>query len=86
MSKKRIFLYPLMTEKCMSISENENKLIFRVTMKANKNEIKKAIMDEFKVKIVNIDTLITPKGEKRAFIKLEKEHNAADIVANMGIL
>jgi len=84
--KRKTIIYALMTEKCMGISDMENKLIFRVDRGANKNEIKKAVAKQFNVKVISVQTLITQGGTKKALVKLAKEHNAADIVANMGIL
>jgi large subunit ribosomal protein L23 len=84
--KRITIMHALMTEKCMAISENENKLVFRVHIDSNKNEIREAVTKQFKVKVVSVQTMITPLGAKRAFVKLAKEHNAGDIVANMGVL
>jgi len=84
--KRKIITHILMTEKCMGISEMENKLVFRVERKANKHQIKEAVSKEYKVKVESVQTVITPKGIKKAFVKLAKEHNAGDIVANMGVL
>ena len=84
--KRKIILHALMSEKCMGISERENKLIFLVDRNANKNQIKEDVVKQYKVKVLSVQTVITPKGVKKAFVKLGKEHNAADIVANMGII
>jgi|TARA_Y100000034_G_scaffold88781_1_gene106615 large subunit ribosomal protein L23 len=83
---RKIINHALMTEKCMGISEAENKLIFRVDITANKNQIKEAVAKQYKVKVADVQTVITPKGIKKAFVKLDKAHNAAEIVANMGVI
>jgi len=83
---RKVIMHTLMTEKTMRISEDENKLVFRVDRGANKNQIKEAVSKQYNVKIESVQTMITAKGEKKAFVKLSEKHNAADIVANMGVL
>lgn len=86
MESKNIILYPLSTEKAIRLMESENKLIFVVEKNARKPEIKTAIEKMFKVKIVKITTLITPKGEKRAYVRLSPETPALDISTDLGIM
>lgn len=89
MSKMEMFdvvKYPLSTEKSIRLMESENKLIFVVDMRATKPDIKKAIESMFKVKIVKVNTLISPTGEKRAYVKFSKETPAIDIATNMGLM
>ena len=47
----------LLTEKGTRLSETENKYVFRVAPAANKAEIKKAVQDLFKVKVVSVNTM-----------------------------
>lgn len=47
---------PLVSEKSMQMMD-ENKYCFRVHPDANKNEIKKAVEEIFKVKVVAVNTL-----------------------------
>tara|TARA_Y100000294_G_C8459732_1_gene298057 strand:- start:245 stop:628 length:384 start_codon:yes stop_codon:yes gene_type:complete len=82
----KIVMYPVSTEKSIRLMESENKLIFRVSLKSKKSEIKKAIEDLFKVKIINIKTLITQKGHKRAYIKFSDETPAIDIATQLGMM
>ena len=65
--------------------EKENKLVFIVDTKANKNQIKRAIEKLHNVKVTKINTLITSMGEKKAFIKLHPEYSAQDIAIDLGI-
>jgi ribosomal protein uL23 len=81
-----IIKYPLSTEKSLRLMESENKLIFVVSKKANKAEIKKAVEKVFKAKVLKINTLITQDGEKRAYIKFSMETPAIDIATNMGLM
>lgn len=86
MDNYEIIRNPLTTEKAVRLMETENKLLFRVDKKATKPEIKKAIEAMFKVKVAKITTLFTPKGEKRAYVKLSNENPAIDIATEMGLM
>ncbi len=48
---------PLFTEKGSSLKENENKILVEVARDANKLEIKKAIEENFKVKVEKVSTI-----------------------------
>ncbi len=82
--KKTILKYPLSTEKAVRIMEMDNILTFIVDLKATKPEIKKAIEEQFKVKVLNINTLIQ-KGVKKAYLKLSPETPARDIATQLGL-
>ena len=76
---------PLITEKTFDLIERENKLVFIVDRSANKNQIKRAIEKIHNVKVIKVNTMITPKGEKKAFIKLHPDNSAQDIAIELGI-
>ncbi|MHA1913577.1 MAG: 50S ribosomal protein L23 [Promethearchaeota archaeon] len=76
---------PLITEKTFDLIERENKLVFIVSRGANKSEIKRAIERIHNVKVLKVNTMITPKGEKKAFIKLHPDNSAQDIAIDLGI-
>ena len=78
--------YPLMTEKSVRVMEAENKLIFVVDKKAKKSEIKKAIEEMFKVHVTKVNTLITSKGIKKAYIKLARDTPALDVATQLGLI
>ena len=81
-----IIKYPLSTEKSLRLMESENKLIFVVSKKATKAEIKKAVEKIFKAKVLKVNTLITQDGDKRAYVKFSMETPAIDIATNMGLM
>ena len=81
----KIIKRPLITEKTFDLIEKENKLVFIVKRKANKNQIKRAIEKLHNVKVIKVNTIITPKGEKKAFVKLHPEYSAQDIAIDLGI-
>ncbi len=86
MNEYSIIKYPVSTEKAVRIMESENKLIFVVDKKAKKAEIKGALEKLFKIKIVKVNTLNTPKGEKRAYVKLSPETPAIDVATQLGLM
>jgi len=86
MNPYTIIKYPLMTEKSVRLMESENKLIFIVERKAKKEEIKKAIEEAFKVHVTKVNTLITSKGLKKAYIKLARDTPALDVATQLGLI
>ena len=53
---------PIITEKSMSLKENFNKYTFKVALNANKVEIKNAVEEIFKVKVLSVNTInVLPK-------------------------
>lgn len=83
---REIIKNPLSTEKSIRLMESENKLLFDVDKKATKAEIKKAIEELFKAKVLEVKTLVTPKGKKRAYVKFSMETPAIDIATNLGLM
>ncbi|MFW9772982.1 MAG: 50S ribosomal protein L23 [Promethearchaeota archaeon] len=81
----KIIKKPLITEKTFDLIEQENKLVFIVDNSSNKNQIKSAFEKIHNVKVISVNTLITSKGEKKAFIKLHPNYSAQDIAIELGI-
>jgi large subunit ribosomal protein L23 len=75
-----------MTESASLMVEKENKLVFIVNIKSNKIDIKKAVEELYEVKVKKVNTLISSKGEKKAFVTLSSENKAADVAIKLGIL
>jgi len=86
MKVHEVILYPLMTEEASRLIETENKLVFIVDRRANKKEIKRAVEELYDVKVEKVNTCITPKGLKKAFVKLKPTYKAADVAIKLGIL
>lgn len=81
-----VIKYPLSTEKSIRLMESENKLIFIVDRKAKKQEIKEELEKLFKVKIVKVNTLISPKGLKKAYVSFSDETPAIDLATKLGLM
>jgi large subunit ribosomal protein L23 len=86
MDSYEVILYPLMTEAASLMVEKENKLVFVVSLKASKADVKKAVEQLYEVKVKDVNTLITHQGEKKAFVKLQPEYMAADVAIKLGLL
>ena len=84
--ERKILIAPLHTEKALNYIEFYNTMVFLVDRKATKGQIKEVFEKTFGVKVEKVRTLITPKGEKKAFIKLSPEYSAEDIATRLGIL
>jgi large subunit ribosomal protein L23 len=86
MDPNDVISYPLMTESASLMVEKDNKLIFIVNLKAGKREVKRAVEELYEVKVDKVTLLITPQGEKKAFVKLSPEFKASDVAIKLGIL
>jgi len=85
MDPYKVIIRPLVTEKAVSLIERENKLTFIVDRRATKADIKRAVEELFNVKVEKVNTLITMKGEKKAYVKLKPEYDASEIAARLGL-
>ena len=90
MNKVHLFdkiISPIVTEKSTNISE-QNKIVFKVPIKANKKNLKKNIEKIFKVNVTKVNIInkknrikltrgkkIKVKGYKKAIITLKKGQN-----------
>ena len=86
MTTHEIIKYPLSTEKAIRMMESANKLLFIVDLQATKTEIKQAVEDAFKAKVIQVHTCKDMKGRKRAYVQFSKEHPAIDIATQLGLM
>ena len=59
-----IILRPVVTEKSVDLLQ-QNKYVFKVRMDANKIDIKRAVEEIFKVKVIDVNTMRVKGKEKR---------------------
>jgi len=85
-SSDQVILSVLYTEKVLKMVEKENKIIFVVDKMASKADIKRSVERAFNVRVESVNTLITPKGEKRAIVKLKPEYKATELATKLGML
>lgn len=62
---RKIILHPLLTEKSIKMKEGERAIVFKVDIKANKIEIKKAIQKMFDVRVQDVRTMVVRGKVKR---------------------
>jgi len=86
MKPHEVIKYPLMTEKAVNLIEGENKVTFIVDRRASKHDIARAVEQLYGVKAEKVWTLITPRGEKKAMVKLQEGYSATDLAIRLGIL
>lgn len=77
---------PYITEKITAMIDANNTMEFLVDMKAIKPEIQKAIEEQFEVEVISIRTMITPRGQKKAIVRLAGENTANDLATKLGLL
>lgn len=64
MNNYDIIFAPVITEKTANM-ESEGKYVFKVDIRANKTQIKQAIENIFKVKVVSVNTLNNHPKDRR---------------------
>lgn len=85
MDPHKIIRYPLSTEKSIRLMESQNKLVFVVDIDADKDVIKKAVEEMFKVSVDDVKTFIR-NGEKRAYVRFSEKNPAIDIATQLGLM
>jgi large subunit ribosomal protein L23 len=76
----------MMTESASLMVERENKLVFIVNLKATKEDVKRAVEELYEVEVEKVNIVITPNGQKKAFVKLHPDYKATDVAIKLGIL
>jgi len=75
--------YPITNEKAIGLIELQNTLTFIVDNAATKPAIKKEVEELFAVKVASVNTLISPSGKKRAYVRLKEGFKADDVAAKL---
>lgn len=63
-----------------------NTLVFLIHPRANKVQVKRAFKDIYQVKPRAVNTLVTPKGTKKAYIRLRPEDDAVSLASKLGMI
>ncbi|MHA2252719.1 MAG: 50S ribosomal protein L23 [Candidatus Kariarchaeaceae archaeon] len=85
MELNKIVRKPVITEKNYELIEEQNKIVFEVSKRSNKFQIKAAVEELYNVKIKKVNTLITPHGVKRAICTLFPEYSASDLATELNL-
>lgn len=86
MELKDIIVRFVITEKALRLVDKENKITLIVNRRANKKEIKDAVEKLFNVKVKKVNTMILPTGEKKAYVKLDSNYKASEILSKLGLM
>ena len=81
-----VIRYPLISEDSVTLIERENKITFIENLEAGKDDIERAVRELYEADVESINTLVTPEGRKKAFVKFKPEFKAADLAVRLGIL
>ena len=86
LDKHSIIKYPLTTESSMKLIEDSNTLVFIVDIRANKRQIKAAVKELYNIECEKVNTLITPRGLKKSYVRLSKDYDALDVANRVGVI
>ena len=81
-----VIKYPLTTESSMKLIEDSNTLVFIVDIKSNKRQIKAAVRELYNIECEKVNTLITPRGLKKSYVRLSKDYDALDVANRVGVI
>jgi large subunit ribosomal protein L23Ae len=63
-----------------------NTLVFLIHPRANKIQVKKAFNELYKANPRSVNTLVTPQGTKKAYIRLRPEDDAVAVASKLGMI
>tara|TARA_B100000945_G_scaffold87331_1_gene67940 strand:- start:518 stop:814 length:297 start_codon:yes stop_codon:yes gene_type:complete len=66
---------PIITEQTAQLGEKLKQVVFKVDLSANKRDIKKAVEDLFKVKVIKVTTSVVKGKTKRNRFGMYKKSN-----------
>jgi large subunit ribosomal protein L23 len=69
MKLSEVLIKPILTEKANSQQESLRRYAFKVSRRANKLEIKKAVEEFYGVNIIDVNTVVVPGKNKTRYTK-----------------
>ncbi len=82
----KVIVKPIQSEKALGLIEEQNTIVFIVDRGAGKHDVKRAVEEIFEVKVDEVRTVITPRGLKKAYVKLSPEYKASEVATKLGML
>ncbi|GAB67828.1 60S ribosomal protein L23a [Plasmodium cynomolgi strain B] len=86
LDKYGILKYPLTSEKAMKKIEEINTLVFICDKRADKKKIMKSVRNLFGINCEKVNVLNRLNGDKKAYVRLSKDHDALEVANKIGIL
>lgn len=80
-----MIIHPHVTEKATMLAEQNNLLQFIVRVDDTKTKVKKEIEALYKVKVRSVNTMMTPKGKKKAIVVFEDPNTATELASRLGL-
>ncbi len=77
--------YPYVTEKATLMAEKNKVLQFIVDVNDTKVQVKKEIEAIYNVKVLSVNTMLTPKGKKKAIVVFQEPNTATELASRLGI-
>ena len=77
---------PLTTELAMKNTEDKNTLLLVVHVKTNKHQIKQAIKKLYDIDMVEVNPLINPDDENKAYVQLVPNYGTLGVTNKSGII
>lgn len=84
--KYALIKHPLTSESVIKTIEDHNTLVFIVDKRATKPTIKKACSELYGIKVKKVNTLNTPTGFKKAYVKIQAGQDALEIASKIGMM
>lgn len=69
MKLSEVLIKPIVSEKSNKLTDTSKTYAFRVSRKANKLEVKKAVESFYGVNVVDVNTMVVPGKQKNRFTK-----------------
>ncbi len=79
-------VYPISTEKALNMVDRNNTITYVVDFRSKKEDIKKEFEETFGVKVEKINTSMSIKNSKKAYIRLKKEFRASDVARKLKLV
>jgi large subunit ribosomal protein L23 len=86
MKPEEVIIRAVFSEKSLRLLEEQNTLTLIVRREASKPQIREAVEKMLGVKVAKVRTLITPRGEKKAYVRLAPEYNASEVASRLGLV
>ena len=77
--------HPHVTEKTVDKMDFDNKMVFICHTDAEKDKIKSEVEQQFDLEVTDINTMITPKGDKKAELTLSDDYDAQEVASRIGV-
>jgi len=85
METYNVLIHPIISEKAVKMTENENKIVFLVNTKATKLDVMSAMKEIYGIKPVSVN-IVYGANKKKAIIRLPKDVKASDFASKLGMV